>query len=164
MNVNKELSKNFVLREFLNSSTAIKNNINEQLSPPETVVDNLQDLTTNVLQPLREAMGFSISINSGYRCDRLNKLVGGSSTSEHCKGTAADIDTNNFERNLQMFNWIKANCNFRQLIIEDVKKGYIGWVHVSYDKNDNKKQILIKKHGIKGYLPFSEKVLNDLIR
>ena len=86
------LSKNFTLNEFLRSETAERDERlrREQQRPPEHIVANLQYLVDAALQPIRSDMGFPIRITSGYRCPTVNKLVGGSGTSQHCLGEAAD--------------------------------------------------------------------------
>jgi len=88
------LSNNFTLGEFLRSNTAERdeNLKQEQYNPPPNVEENLQYLVKTTLQPIRSKLGFSIRINSGYRCPMLNKLVGGSATSQHCLGEAADCE------------------------------------------------------------------------
>lgn len=88
------LSKNFTLKELLRSNTVERddNLKQEQENPPLDVLDNLRYLVENALQPIRGKLGFPIRINSGYRCPLLNKLVGGSATSQHCRGEAADCE------------------------------------------------------------------------
>jgi len=86
------LSKNFTLGELLRSEVVERDERlkQEQHNPPHEIVENLYYLTETVLQPLRTALGFPIRITSGYRCPLVNKLVGGSATSQHCRGEAAD--------------------------------------------------------------------------
>ena len=88
------LSKNFTLGELLRSNAVERDRRlkQEQFNPPTEVVDNLKYLVETVLQPIRDKLGFPIRINSGYRCHLLNKLVGGSATSQHCLGEAADCE------------------------------------------------------------------------
>ena len=88
------LSKNFVLKEFLRSSTAERDEglKQEQENPPPEIIDSLQYLVDTTLQPIRDGIGYQMRINSGYRSPILNKLVGGSVTSQHCKGEAADCE------------------------------------------------------------------------
>lgn len=128
--------KYFTLYELCKSDTAKKQNIDN--FPTWEVVDNLKELVTNVLDPLREMYGKPIIINSGYRSEALNKAVKGSNTSDHMSGRAADIDAGSIEENKKLFNYIKDNFEFDQLIDE---KG-LSWVHVSFRKNNNRKQIL----------------------
>ena len=88
------LSNNFTIGEFLRSNTAERdeNLKREQYKPPPEIVDNLKHLVETALQPIRSNLEFPIRINSGYRNPLLNKLVGGSATSQHCKGEAADCE------------------------------------------------------------------------
>lgn len=130
--------KYFTLNELTKSSTAqskgIKNN------PSKTQKNNLISLVENILDPLREAYGKPIIVTSGFRCKELNKIVGGSSTSQHLKGEAADIrsqeDTK--EENKKLFDLIVSlKLPFDQLIDEYD----LNWVHVSYSSR-NRRQIL----------------------
>lgn len=86
------LSRNFTIGELLRSDTVERdeNLKREQYNPPQDIMDNLQYLVQTTLQPLRSQIGFPIRISSGYRCPIVNKLVGGSATSQHCRGEAAD--------------------------------------------------------------------------
>ena len=88
------LSKNFTLRELLHSDTAERDEAlkNEQENPPPEIIENLRHLTETALQPIRNRIDYPIKINSGYRSVVLNKLIGGSATSQHCRGEAADCD------------------------------------------------------------------------
>jgi hypothetical protein len=130
-----QLTKNFNLHEFTRTSRNVDNTPNEQ------EIENIRLLCEKVLQPIRDKFGY-VSITSGYRSPTLNRLVGGSPSSEHVKGMAADIKV---ERMEDCFEWIKDNLEFRQLINEF----NLSWIHVSYNKNDLKKQVLhaTKKNG-----------------
>ena len=139
-----QLSKNFSLAELTYSSTAVNKNIDN--TPSLEVIDNMQILVDNILQPLREQLGKSIKINSGYRSPAINVAVGGSATSDHCKGQAADIEIAGMA-NGDLANYIKDNFKFTQLILEGFKKSdpNSGWVHVSYNPNNLKCQVLTAK-------------------
>lgn len=128
--------KYFTLKELTCSTTATAKGIDN--TPTPEVEKNLTLLVENVLDPLREIYGKPITVNSGYRCPELNKAVGGSKTSDHVKGFAADITGGSKEENERIFNIIKHNFHFKQLIDE---KGF-SWVHVSYDPSNLKNQIL----------------------
>lgn len=131
------MPKYFTVEELCHSDTANARGINN--TPTDDVKENLEALIENVLDPLREAYGKPIYINSGYRCPELNKAVGGVSTSEHQSGRAADIDTHDYEENKKLFKLIQElNLPFRQLIDES----NLSWVHVSYNPNDIKRQVL----------------------
>lgn len=128
--------KYFTLKELTRSATAEAKGIDN--TPTPEVEKNLTLLVENVLDPLREIYGKPITVNSGYRCPELNKAVGGSKTSDHVKGFSADITGGSKEENERIFNIIKHNFHFKQLIDE---KGF-SWVHVSYDPSNLKNQIL----------------------
>ena len=124
------ISKNFTLDELLASQTAKQQHIIN--APGVDEVCNLCALVHNVLQPLRDAMGESIKIGSGYRCPQLNKAVGGVSNSQHTKGEAADLCIDgDMKKGKRWFEWIKQHCQFDQLIWEHNSKGTY-WVHVSF--------------------------------
>lgn len=131
--------KYFTVSEFVRSEAADKKGIDNRL--PKDLLPNVQALVNNVLDPLREAYGKPIIITSGYRCDALNKAVGGVPTSEHRLGMAADIvgTPNTKAENKRLFNLIQSlDLPFNQLIDE---KNF-SWVHVSYREGDNRKQVL----------------------
>lgn len=131
------MGKYFTINELCKSDTANARGIDN--TPTDEIKENLEALIENVLDPLREAYGKPIYINSGYRCPELNKAVGGVSTSEHQSGRAADIDTHDYEENKKLFKLIQElNLPFRQLIDES----NLSWVHVSYNPNDIKRQVL----------------------
>ena len=138
-----KLSNNFTLRELIYSSTAEANGINNYPSNREK--DNLIRLCVNVLQPIRHIWGKPIYINSGYRNPILNRLVGGSTTSAHMSGCAADITTGSKEQNKELFDMIKflhkeGDIEFDQLISEKDCQ----WIHIGIrPKNkENRNQIL----------------------
>lgn len=131
--------KYFTVSEFVRSEAADKKGIDNRL--PKDLLPNVQALVNNVLDPLREAYGKPIIITSGYRCEALNKAVGGVPTSEHRLGMAADIvgTPNTKAENKRLFNLIQSlDLPFNQLIDE---KNF-SWVHVSYREGDNRKQVL----------------------
>ena len=134
------LSKNFSLEELTKSDTAIRRGINNV--PSEDVINNLQELVDNVLQPIRDRMG-PVVISSGYRSPELNTAIGGSKTSDHCLGMAADLEVLGMD-NKFVAEYIRDNMLFTQLILEFYKDGVpdSGWVHVSFDPKDLKKQVL----------------------
>ena len=128
--------KYFTIKELCKSSTATQRGINN--SPNSEIVSNLEQLVDNILDPLREAYGKPITVNSGYRCDALNKAVGGSKTSHHLTGLAADITGSSKAENKKLFELAqKLKLPFDQLIDENK----FSWVHISFSKNP-RKQIL----------------------
>ena len=119
--------KYFTFNELCRSETASKHKIDN--TPSAEIIANLTALVDNVLDPLREAWGRPIIVTSGYRCEVLNKLVGGVPTSQHKKGQAADISTGSIEDNKKLFELaIKLKLPYDQIIDE---YGY-KWVHISY--------------------------------
>ena len=136
-----KLSNNFSLKEMTKSQTATRKDIDNE--PGEEEIENLKQLCERVLQPVREHFGKAVRVNSGYRSPKLNSAIGGFKTSDHCKGMAADIEINGVA-NADLAEWIKDNCEFRQLILEFYTPGIpdSGWVHVSYDLDDNRRKIL----------------------
>ena len=146
------LSKNFTLDELCKSEIAIRRSIDN--IPTETVISNLQALVLNVLQPIRNSLG-PITINSGYRSPAVNVAVGGSPTSDHCLGMAADIEISGYD-NKTLAKFIEQNFKFTQLILEfyEDEQPASGWVHVSFDPNDLKCQTLraVKQNGKTVYL------------
>lgn len=128
--------KYFTIKELTKSSTAESKGIDN--TPTPEVDRNLTALVDNILDGVREIYGKPITVNSGYRCPELNKAVGGSATSDHVKGFAADITGGSKEENERLFNIIKHNFHFSQLIDE---KNF-SWVHVSYNPNNLKNQTL----------------------
>lgn len=110
----------------------------------------MQALAENVFEPLREHFGHPIYITSFYRSPELNKAIGGSPSSQHCKGEAIDIDDVIGEStNADFFNYIKDNLDFDQLIWEFGNDGSPNWVHVSYRASNNRGNVLkaVKENG-----------------
>ena len=135
-----KLSKNFKISEYTKSQTAIRKGIDNSLS--EDHLKSAMKLFEKVVQPVRENFGPTV-INSGYRSPELNKAIGGSKTSQHCKGEAVDLECVNAS-NADVARWIESNLNFDQLILEFYTPGdpRSGWVHVSYKDGKNRKSVL----------------------
>ena len=151
-----QLSKNLALAEVTRSETAKRKGISNMPTPEH--IENFKKLAENVFQPIREHFGVPIHISSGYRSKALNTAVGGSLSSQHCKGEAIDIDMDGTSiTNKQIFDFIKANVNFDQMIWEFGTDANPDWVHVSYNSDGaQRKQILkaVKAGGATKYLPF----------
>ncbi|MBQ9654955.1 MAG: peptidase M15 [Prevotella sp.] len=126
---NEKLSEHFTLREFVVSRTAMVNNIDN--TPTEEAVERLRQLCTHVLEPLRRRFGV-IRVTSGYRCQELNRLVGGASNSQHLLGEAADLHVGSAETGRKMFVWMVGHTDFDQLLFEHAADGKARWLHVSY--------------------------------
>jgi hypothetical protein len=148
------LTKNFTLSEMTKSETALRHDMDN--TPDQTAISNLQALAVHVLQPVRDHYGKGVKVNSGFRHPDVNAKVGGSKTSDHCKGMAADIEIPGVS-NHELAEWVKANLPYTQLILEFYTRGVpdSGWVHVSYDPANLKKQDLtaVKEGGKTVYLP-----------
>lgn len=136
------LTTNFSLHEMIKSETASRRDM-DNTPHNDDVVQNLTTLCEQVLQPLRDVYGVGIKVNSGYRSPDVNAAVGGSRTSDHCKGQAADIEIPGVA-NRDLALYIRDNFEFTQLILEGYIEGIpdSGWVHVSYDVNNLKQQVL----------------------
>jgi len=139
-----KLSRNFSVQEFIESNTAKSEGIDNTM--PKKALENAMHLTQNVLQPVRDHFGLT-RITSGYRSPKLNKAVGGSDTSDHLTGSAADIKVDDPDiSNKELAEWIYDNLEFNQLILEfydDDEGGNSGWVHVSYLTEGNENEYLI---------------------
>lgn len=121
-----KISKNFTFAEFTKSDTAKRLHINNAITSWE-VRDNIIALVEDVLQPLRDAWGGPLFINSGYRCPELNEAVDGVPTSQHVKGQAADVGVTDPLALAKLA--IKKNITFDQMIV------YPSFVHFSYKKD-----------------------------
>lgn len=131
--------KYFTMGEMMRSDTAARKGINNKCTKEDA--ERLKKLIENVLDPLREAYGKPIVVTSGYRCPALNKAVGGSKTSDHMIGCAADIHgtPNTKAENKRLFELVKSlDLPFDQLIDEK----NLSWVHVSHREGNNRKQVL----------------------
>ena len=137
------LSKNFTLDELIRSDTAKKNGYVEQYTPPKEVIENLRRLVENVLQPARDRLGESITVTSGYRCDRLNKALGGAASSQHRFGQAADLVASS---NAKLFEALRSTP-FDQLIWEFGDADQPAWVHVSYSERHRRQVLRAVKEG-----------------
>ncbi len=133
-----KLSKNFALSEITHSNTAKRLGIDNE--PTETHLQNMQHLIDNLIQPLRDSIG-PIRISSGYRNPSLNRAIGGSSSSQHCKGEALDIQFWQMGKmmNELIYEWIlDSGLEFDQMINEFD----FAWIHISLKLEDNRKQVL----------------------
>ena len=159
------LSKNFSISEFLKSNVARRKGI--ILDPPKEHIYNMQKLCLKVLQPVRIELGRPIKINSGWRSKELNKAIGGAykirdgeyiTTSQHCKGEAADlhyVDGKGNANNKLLFDTIlDMGLEFDQMINEFD----YSWIHISYSKDNNRCQLLeaYKDNGRTKYKKFKE--------
>jgi len=141
-----KLSENFTLVELTHTDTGIANN------PSQGEINNLKLLVQKVLQPVRDKFGV-VNVTSGFRSLLVNSAVGGSATSDHVHGRAADIQCEDMSA---VFNYIRKQLHFKQLIWEFGTDAQPKWIHVAYDVNNNKGEVLkaIKKGGKTKYVQF----------
>jgi len=142
----KRISKHISYKEATGSNYAKQYGIKNK--PNEEQVENMKLLAKEVFEPLREWVGCPIRVNSMFRSLELNTALKGSITSSHMKGEAMDItsmscDKEDCKTNLDMFHYIKDNLEFDQLIWEFGSEPK--WLHVSYNKDKNRKQVLVTK-------------------
>jgi zinc D-Ala-D-Ala carboxypeptidase len=137
-----KISKHISYKEATRSATALRLGIEN--IPNEYQFQNMEMVAKKVFEPLREAVDAPIKINSFFRCEELNKAIGGSSKSQHCQGRAIDIDDiYGHVSNAFMYYYIKDNLDFDQLIWEFGTDDSPDWVHVSYvDEDSNRKRCL----------------------
>ena len=133
-----KLSKNLTLGEATKSATAIKNGISNK--PSGEHLSNLIQIAAKIFQPVRDHFQKPIIVSSGYRSQALNDLIGGASGSQHSKGEALDLDGS--VENFLIFEFIKNNLEFDQLIWEFGDDENPDWVHVSYKTENNRGEIL----------------------
>lgn len=132
------LSKNFSLDELTVTNSKLPNKPNQQQ------IVALSELVQQVLQPLRDIYAKPIKVNSGFRSIAVNAAIGGASTSQHCKGEAADLDC---EDNSELFSIIRDHLVFDQLIWEGGNDVQPNWVHVSYKTQGNRGEVLKMRNG-----------------
>ena len=137
----KRISKHISYKEAVGSNYAKQKGISNK--PNEEQVENMKLLAEQVFEPLREWVDAPIKVNSMFRSLELNTALKGSKTSSHMNGEAMDITSMGGKSNLEMFHWIKDNLCFDQLIWEFGKEPK--WLHVSYNKDNNRKQVLVTK-------------------
>jgi hypothetical protein len=161
------LSKHLELFEMTRSETAKRKGVSNEPTPQH--IENMKVLAEKIFEPIRRHFNSPIYISSGYRSAALNKIVpGASKTSQHSKGEAMDIDMDNSGSkitNAEIFNWIKDNLNFDQLIAEFKQGNDLGWVHVSYNTDGPQRgQILIATKGVFGtkYSPYSKELFTKI--
>jgi hypothetical protein len=149
-----KLTENFTLNEMTKSETALRHGLDN--TPGEAEIANLKRLAEQILQPVRDHYKRGVKVNSGFRHPNVNAAVGGSKTSDHCKGQAADIEIPGVA-NAELAEWISKNLKFTQLILEFYTPGVpdSGWVHVSYDPANLKGQVMtaMKENGKTVYKP-----------
>jgi hypothetical protein len=149
------LSKHVTIQEFCYSPTAIKKGIHNVMNSIE--VHNAIQLCENVFEPIRKHLNVPIKITSGFRCEQLNKLIGGANGSQHTKGEAFDLDITD----RKVFDWIIDNIEVDQAIFEYGDDNNANWFHISYRKGNNRNQFLraIKIAGKTQYIKYQKKIV-----
>jgi hypothetical protein len=150
-----KLTPHFTLAEFTRSESAKRHGVSNE--PTTEHRENIVVLCEKILEPIRMKFG-PINISSGYRSKILNHYIGGSLSSQHCEGKAADIDMDGMGSvsNKEIFEFIQVNLDFDQMIWEFGTKENPDWVHVSYNGAKNRKQVLraLKVNGKTAYAPY----------
>lgn len=148
-----KIGKNISYNQAIKSDTAIRLGIDN--TPSATAVEAMTLLCEKVIDPLYEVFP-SMTFNSFYRSPKLNTAIGGSATSQHVRGEAIDLDSKNDSFNKAIFEYIIKNMDFDQVISEYPKDGVPSWVHVSYKKSGNRKEVLVaeKVKGKTVYRPY----------
>lgn len=133
------ISKHVSKKEGTFSNTATRRGIDN--TPSSEELQNMELIAEKIFEPLRKAANGPIKINSFFRSEELNKAIGGSSKSQHCQGRAIDVDdVHGYMSNKEMYNYIKNNLDFDQLIWEFGTEDNPDWVHVSYVDVDNNRR------------------------
>lgn len=136
----------FTITELCRSTEATKRGINNYPTPAQA--DALVALVENILDPARALLGKAVTVTSGYRCPRLNTAVGGASNSQHTKGEAADLQCATPSDTARLFNILRNQGGFDQLIWEKGDDKAPSWVHVSYASNGKQRgEVLRTKNG-----------------
>ena len=138
----ERISEHISYKEGIKSNTATRLGIKN--TPDDYQITNMVNIGVNVFEPLRKYVGGPIRISSFYRCEELNRAIGGSSRSQHCEGRAIDLDdTLGHKTNAEMYQYIKDNLSFDQLIWEFGDDTNPDWIHVSYvHPDENRKRCL----------------------
>jgi len=146
-----QISKHLTLEECTRSATADKLGIVNN-NPNQSVIDNMKLLAEKVFEPIRSNFKRPIPVSSVYRGLNLNQAIKGSITSQHCAGQAMDIDMGDKGKpsNFEIFQFIKKNLKFDQLIWEFGSADNPSWVHVSYTNGKNRQQVLKARKNSKG--------------
>lgn len=137
------LTKNFTLQELTKSATATRLKIDN--APSQRIIKNLTELATKVLQPIRDKYGKPIIVTSGYRCEQLNKAVGGVTFSQHCQGQAADIKSvsDSVADNKALFDLIVKMIQSGEIVVGQlIDEHNYDWLHISTPSNNKTNQIL----------------------
>tara|TARA_Y100001951_G_C11130435_1_gene177943 strand:+ start:137 stop:598 length:462 start_codon:yes stop_codon:yes gene_type:complete len=140
-----KISDHITYAEAIHSQTAKRKGIDNTPNPNQ--IEAMKVLAEKVFEPLREWVGGPIKVNSFFRSPELNTAIGGSKTSQHCKGQAIDIDdVYGYKTNSEMYHWVKENLNFDQMIWEFGTDTQPNWIHISYVSEDNNRNRCLKAY------------------
>ena len=140
-----KISDHITYAEAIHSQTAKRKGIDNTPNPNQ--IEAMKLLAEKVFEPLRKWVGGPIKVNSFFRSPELNTKIGGSKTSQHCKGQAIDIDdVYGYKTNSEMYHWIKENLSFDQMIWEFGTDTQPNWVHVSYVSEENNRNRCLKAY------------------
>ena len=140
-----KISDHITYAEAIHSNTAKRRGIDN--TPNPTQVETMKITAEKIFEPLRNWVGGPIKVNSFFRSPELNTAIGGSKTSQHCKGQAVDIDdVFGYKTNAEMYNWIKENLNFDQMIWEFGTDMNPNWVHISYVSDEDNRNRCLKAY------------------
>ncbi len=154
-----KLSEHLDLVEVTRSTDAKRLGIKNE--PTAEHLENLKKLAENIFEPIRNHFGVPIFVSSGYRSSKLNKAIGGTKNSQHLLGQALDLDMDASKSgvtNKMVFEYIKSNLNFDQLIFEYGTKDAPDWVHVSFNPNDKQRKQVLRAKRVAGkpkYQPYA---------
>ena len=140
-----KISDHITYAEAIHSNTAKRRGIDNTPNPAQ--VETMKVTAEKIFEPLRKWVGGPIKVNSFFRSAELNTAIGGSKTSQHCKGQAIDIDdVFGYKTNAEMYNWIKENLNFDQMIWEFGTDMNPNWVHISYVSDEDNRNRCLKAY------------------
>ena len=149
----EKISKHISYKEGVVSSTATRKGISNVPNPDQ--LEAMKLVAEKVFEPLRTHFNEPIQINSFFRCSALNVAVGGSGSSQHCKGEAIDMGATNGVTNAELFHYIKDNLEFDQLIWEYGTDKEPDWVHVSFTDRKANRGVILKAVKGKGYIHYN---------
>ena len=149
--------------EFISYEEATHTSTGLDNTPTVDILKKMTETGKAVFDPTRRALG-AMRVNCFYRSPAVNKAVGGANNSQHVKGEAIDISGLNGLKNSEIFNFIKENLEFDQLIAENISNGEPKWVHVSWVLGNKRNEMLVaipKKTGGWSYVPFKKGMVNE---
>lgn len=135
------ISAHISFEEATKSQTAIRHGIDN--TPPPEAIERMKAVANACFEPIREWYGKPLRVSSFYRCDALNKKIGGARTSQHLAGEAIDVDSGSRSENKKILEWAKANLVYDQLLSEYPNEEGPSWVHISFRVGNNRNMFLV---------------------